>query len=208
MLETFFLHPEDYITAMQKPFDYVLTSNRYFADNKNWLWYPHGGSWIDFSLWGLHEKKKDVSLILSEKKSMRGHQLRHGIVERFGSLITDLYGYEDKRIRKFDGVAPYRFSVIIESEKAPGFFNEKLIDCFSVGTIPIYWGCTDLERFFDLDGVVEVESFEDVKGALESANDHAYKTFIKSAKVNLELAKNYRISEDWIYQNYPFLFRS
>jgi len=208
LLESFFLHPENYLAAMGKPFDYVLTSNRYFAENRSWLWHPHGGSWIDFNLWGMNEKKKNISLIRSEKKSMRGHQLRHEIAERFGNLITDTYGYDNKIIRKFDGVAPYRFSVIIENEKAPGYFTEKLIDCFSVGTIPIYWGCTDLERFFDLDGVVEVESFEDVNKAIESSNDRAYKTFLKSAKVNLELAKNYRIGEDWIYQNYPFLFRS
>src|SRR5258706_14079960 len=46
LLESFFLHPEDYLTAMDKNFDYVLTHNKYFSRNLGWLSYPKGGSWI------------------------------------------------------------------------------------------------------------------------------------------------------------------
>lgn len=207
ILESFFLHPENYLIAMQKPFDYVLTTNRYFETNRtNWLWYPHCGSWIAFDKWGLHEKTKNISLILSEKRSMRGHALRHEVVERFGKSIDDIYGYDHRRIAKFDGLAPYRYSVVIEPERCDGLFSEHLIDCISVGTIPIYWGCRDIGEFFVESGIVKVDNLDDIKDALDLLGEKDYKNYLDDVKLNLKMAEEYRIAEDWIFNQYPFLF--
>lgn len=202
--ESFFLHPENYTLVMGMDFDYVLTHNQYFVNNMDWLWQPHGGSWIAFDQWGMHEKTKNVSLILSEKKSMRGHRLRHEVVEKYGSKIDDVYGYDTCRVRKFDGLASYNYSVVIESERCPYFFSEKLIDCLSVGTVPIYWGCPDIGRFFDKAGIIQVDTLEQIGDVLTWL---PAKRNEKAIRANIEIAKNYRISEDWIYKNYPFLFK-
>ena len=210
--ESFFLHPENYWMALQKPFDYVLTHNRYWAENhelENWLWQPHGGSWIDLNRWGMQEKTHGVSMILSEKRSLPGHKLRHAVAEeyRFRNLIDAVYGYVNERVGKFDGLAPFQYSVVIESERCPGFFSEKLIDCMAVGTIPIYWGCQDVERYFDMSGVIRVEDMVGIEHALMLARDVDDMTWRKEAAArNMEKAKRYRISEDWIWEHYPFLF--
>lgn len=202
--ETFMLHPENYLEAMKKPFDAVLTHNRYFAQNLGWLWFPHGGSWIDFNLWGMHEKTKDVSLILSDKNSLPGHKLRHEVAKHFGDKL-DIFGLPE-RTRKFDCLAPYRYSIVIESERCAGFFSEKLIDCISVGTIPIYWGDPDVDRFFDNWGMIPFDELDDIERILTMTGDVTYRNCLGGMAKNLEFAKQYRISEDWILSHYPELF--
>lgn len=208
LLETFFLHPENYLTAMERPFDYVLTHNLYFAKHKdNWLWYPHGGSWIDFDQWGMHKKTKNVSILLSPKRTLKGHKLFHEVVERFGNLL-DVYGL-DGYTDKMEALAPYRYSVVIEAEKSESFFSEKLIDCLSVGTIPIYWGCPNIGDFFDALGMIQVDNLDQIDDWLTvvSVKDSEYYELRKKRiKANIEKARQYAIPEDWIFENYPFLF--
>jgi hypothetical protein len=210
LCESYFLHPENYITAMQKNFKYVLTHNWYFAENmkhKNWLWVPKGGSWIDFRRWGVHEKTKNVSLILSEKKSMVGHQMRHNVAEKYGALIDDVFGYDYNRVQKYDGLAPYRWSIVIQPERCDFFFNEALIDCFSVGTVPIYWGCPSIEQFFDGLGMEITRGEDDIRAVLEAIQSgRLLPPDSATLERNMLLGQNYRCVEDWIWKTYPFLF--
>jgi hypothetical protein len=205
LLETFFLHPENYMAALEKPFDYVLTHNQYFAQHKeNWLWYPHGGSWVGFDDWKVYDKSKLVSILLSPKQKLWGHKTFHKVVEKFGDKM-DIFGL-DYYANKLEALAPYRYAVIIEAERSDSFFSEKLIDCLSVGTIPIYWGCPNIGDFFDAQAFIEVESFPDLEYRLEHLSP-AFYTFVREKiENNLELAKDYRIPEDWIFTEYPFLF--
>lgn len=204
LLETFFLHPEDYVTATQVPFDYVLTHNAYFAQHKNWLWYPAGGSFVDFKHWGIHEKTKDVSILLSPKKQIWGHKKLHEVAERFKDRV-DVFGL-DRYTDKMEAIAPYRFSIVVEGEINDGYFAEKLIDCFAVGTIPIYWGCPKIGEYFDGSGIYRVEYINDIEFLLEKGDPIPYSQRMIGVENNLELAKKYRIPEDWIFDHYPFLF--
>ncbi|RPJ28022.1 MAG: hypothetical protein EHM33_05950 [Chloroflexi bacterium] len=204
LLETFFLHPENYLTALQKPFDYVLTHNSYFAKHKGWLWYPHGGSFVDFADWKVHEKSRNVSILLSPKQQLWGHKKFHEVVEKFGDKL-DVYGL-DGYVDKLTALAPYRFAVIVEAEQTHDFFSEKLIDCFAVGTIPIYLGCPNIDDFFDTRGIFWPENFEQISKAIDLADSYGYEMRLESVRYNLERAKQYRIPEDWIYDHYPFLF--
>jgi hypothetical protein len=205
--EPFFLHPENYLTVMGKQFDYVLTHDDTFVqNNRNWLWTPAGGSWVAFKDWGIKPKTKDVSIILSNKRSMRGHQLRHEVVEHCGDHL-DVMGL-DHPVTKVQGLADYRYSVIIENQKSRYWFTEKLIDAFALGTIPVYWGCPNIGKFFDERGIIEVDSLADIESVLESIDKRQYNAMLKYARDNLEIAREYAICEDWIFEHYPFLFEA
>lgn len=206
LLETFFLHPEDYLTALEKPFDYVLTHNMYFARHKeNWLWYPHGGSFVDFGNWKVHEKTKNISILLSPKKQLHGHKVFHEVAEKYRDLM-DVYGL-DGYADKMDAIAPYRFSVVVEAERAESFFSEKLLDCFAVGTIPIYLGCPNIGEFFNTNGIAEVSSIYEMEILLKRFEERHYISHLDCISSNLEFAKQYRLPEDWIYEHYPELFQ-
>lgn len=205
LLESFFLHPEDYATAMQKPFDYVLTSNAYFARNLGWLYYPKGGSWIRVDQWGLHEKDKDISMLLSPKTSMPGHKLAHAIANKFKDQI-DIFGL-DGWAEKQLALRSYRFSIVIEAERTPGFFSEKLVDCLSMGTIPIYWGDPEILDKFQMP-IASFDSLESIERFLKQNTNISNRYHIWSPLIdsNLETAQNYCIAEDNIWKQYPFLF--
>ena len=205
LLEPFSLHPEDYTSAMKKPFDAVLTHNLYFANINNWLWYPRGGSWIDREYWGAHKKSRNISILMSQKNTMTGHKFRHRIVEKLSGKIDDVFGLE-KWIAPLDALAAYRYSVVVENEKSSYWFTEKLLNCLLVGTIPIYWGCPGICNFFNTDGFLLVDTLDDVQDAIGIANQKYYKSHQKTITENIEIAKKYVVCEDWIFENYRHLF--
>jgi hypothetical protein len=204
--EPFFLHPDNYQIALEKPFDYVITHNRYFADNNhNWLWCNSAGSRISMNLWKMYEKTKDVSILLSHKKSMFGHRMRHDIVQMYGDKM-DVFGLDNYIPNKVEALAPYRFSFIIENESCPGGFSEKIIDCISTGTIPVYWGCPNISDYFDARGILQFETIHEIGEILTLLNEENYNNMLPYAKKNMEIIDKYTICEDYIYKEYPFLF--
>ena len=79
--------------------------------------------------------------------------------------------------------------------------TEKLVDCLITGTIPIYWGCPNVGDFFDTDGMIIVNNLEEVQAMVGTLNENEYIKRIEAVKKNLELAKQYAITEDWMYEN-------
>lgn len=211
LIEPFFLHPGNYTAALDGDFDFVLTHDDTFVANReNWLWYPAGGSWIAFDRWGIRPKTRNISMLLSNKRMTRGHRMRHEIIAAYGKMLDAVMGL-DKRVTTFEALADFRYSVIVENEKSRYWFTEKLIDALSVGTIPIYWGCPDIGRFFDSRGVIEFDDLADLGNILAwlkqpGVADEDYARRLPAAQNNLEVAKRYRVCEDWIFDHYPHLF--
>jgi len=209
LLEPRGLHPENYEIALEKDFDTILVhSYPLFRAIHKGIWrpmlYPYGGSWISFDKFGLNLKKKTewVSILLSEKDTMPGHKLRHEIADKFGDSIDVFRGIPNK----IEALASYKYSIIIESESAPYYFTEKLVDCLSIGTVPIYWGTPGLDKFFDTKGIIQVWNLKDIELALYMTNQRDYLSREKHILNNIKLARKYAICEDNIYSMYPELF--
>lgn len=204
--EPFFLHPENYAYLLENEFDYVLTHNRYFSDNnENWLWCPHGGSWIHLDDWKIYEKTKMASMLVSPKKMINGHRLRHEIAHMLLGKV-DIYG--NPRLQsKRTALIPYRFHVIVMNESCEGHFNEQIIDCMSTGTIPVIWGCPDIGRYFDENGIIRFDSNYSIEYIVDKLlSKELYIKLLPYAINNMKTAKRYRSSEDYVYETYPFLF--
>lgn len=209
LLEPFFMHPENYMLAMQKDFDAVLTHNRYFSTHlkdRHWLYYSHGGSWIAQKDWGFHPKKANISILLSDKESMAGHRLRHKILAVYGNRFDGIFGI-DRHVTPFEAYAPYRYSVVVENERAPGYFTEKLIDCLTVGTIPIYWGDPEIGEVFHDGGIRQFDGIDDLIFELDAAmKEKPYAESQEAIKTNWTIAQIYAVCEDRIHARYPHLF--
>ena len=66
---------------------------------------------------------------------------------------------------KLDFMAGCKFSICFEKLSSPWYLSEKLIDGFSAGTVPIYWGCTEASQYFNPAAFVnchDYKSFEEV----------------------------------------------
>lgn len=178
-------------------FDTVFTHQRHLLD-KGCFFYPIGGSRIRD--WGMFPKSKMTSILLSQKTGQEGHKLRHGAA-KLDRL--DAYG---------SGVGPfvpgpvalrdYRFSVVIENCRADYYFSEKLIDCISQGTVPIYWGCPSIANFFAPQGMILWQDLEELQAILKSLDSDDYEQRVPWLEENLKRAEDYRCAEDWIAREY------
>ena len=145
-----------------------------------------------------------MSLILSDKNTTLGQQLRWRIYNEFQ---IDAYGRGVNPIdSKLEALADYHYSVVVESCQLNYYFSEKLIDCLSCGTVPIYWGCPDIGRFFNPEGLITFESADELDYILlNMVSERDYISRLPAIEENLERARIYACAEDWLYKHYLFL---
>ncbi len=156
----------------------VMTYHRQLLDRiPNGLFLPYGTTWVPQYAELDLRKTKHMSLIASAKRDHVGHQLRHRLVEHVQSAGLDVTvlgrGYAPFE-QKSDGLAPYRFSVVIENAREPNYFSEKLMDAVLCETVPIYWGCPNIADFMDPAGMVICETEAEVQQAIAAATDAQY----------------------------------
>jgi hypothetical protein len=190
-----------YIESNNKSFEKVLTYEKSLIDKgENYEFYPHGGCWIAPEDQKIYHKTKNVSIIASSKNWTEGHKLRHDIISKARNIDVYGRGYNPVKYKK-EALQDYRFSIVIENCRKDYYFTEKLIDCFMTGTIPIYWGCPSIGKFFDTNGMIIVENHEDTLSFLQYADQELYDKKLEQLKNNFKIAKKYIMPENWIYQN-------
>ena len=163
---TFHRHFMIFAQIFNKRFRFILTSDQILlARAPNALFFPFGGTWIQN--WSDRDttKTRNLSLIASKKKSLPGHKLRHRVavwLARNG-MEADVVGRGYKPFDdKADGLAPYRYSVVIENCQERGYFTKKIIDALLLKTVPIYWGAPDIEKFFQVTIIIRVKVYPGV----------------------------------------------
>lgn len=148
---------------------------------------PFGTTWVPTVLDHRSAKTRRVSLIASTLRKMPGHRLRHRLADwatETGQDI-DLLGYAFKRLeRKAHGLIPYRFSLVIENSRTPGYFTEKLLDALYCDTVPIYWGAPDIGKYFDTRGMIVCESEAELRDAAARVTDADYERYMEFMRAN------------------------
>lgn len=126
-------------------------------------------------------KTKNISLIMSSKKMMPGHNRRMKIYERLRSDFGDSIDYFGHGINpvvyKEEGIAPYRFHICMENSSIPDYWTEKISDSFIGKAIPIYSGCTNLSKYFGDTGYFQfdIDNYNSLKSIiLEILKDPIY----------------------------------
>lgn len=119
-----------------------------------------------------------VSFLTSSKRQFPGHILRQEIFEKLPESIGNLKVVKhrsppiisDKRTI----LEPYMFSIVPENSRHSGYYSEKLIDCFIAKTMPIYWGCTDVAKHFNPEGIIQFTDWSDLYRKLEALGPRFY----------------------------------
>lgn len=105
-------------------------------------------------------KSKAISWIVGNATDLPGHIKRLSFlkfIQKDGSLDIDLFGRAVRYIEdKWGGLAPYRYSLAIENSSSPDYWTEKLADCFLSWTVPVYYGCTNLEKYFPKESFIRI----------------------------------------------------
>lgn len=161
-----------------------------------------GTSWIQN--YDLNTPKKfQISHLTGFKEITEGHILRKKVYYKQNRIKNpiDFYisqhgGVENSFNNKtlFELKNPLfdsQFHICIENSRQKNFFTEKLIDCLVTKTIPIYWGCENIENFFDTRGFIIANSFEDIINSCNSINENTYNEKAEFINKNFELSEKY-----------------
>jgi hypothetical protein len=62
---------------------------------------------------------------------------------------------------KLSVLKEYRFVVSYENSRLPGYVSEKLFDCLFTGSVPVYWGEPNIQRFVPAECFVDRQAFAD-----------------------------------------------
>ena len=92
---------------------------------------------------------------------------------------------------KIIGLGSYKFSVIIENQQIDNWFSEKLIDCLSVGTVPIYYGPSNINHFFDIRGILNFDTIDEFNHIIETIDDKTYEDLVPYIEKNYKESKKY-----------------
>lgn len=183
-------------------YDFLLTYDKELLDEypDKTKFYPFGGCWVKPENYGFPLKSELVSMIYSPKTQTSGHRLRHSIANIGG---IDLWGAGAGKPfdTKEEALSPYRFSIVIENTQNPYYFSEKLLDCMALGTIPLYYGATDIGSFFNEKGILTFTDLESLEGVLKSLSPELYAELLPYAEENQKLVRKYDTQEDWIFEH-------
>ena len=184
-------------------FDAIITTHEdVLRECSNSHLMEFGTSWIDnFDI--TTQKEFKVSHLTGHKDWTEGHRLRKKVYYKQDKIHIP----KDFYISKYGGVENHfnskvlgesknpmfdsQFHICIENTRQKNYFTEKVIDCFVTKTIPIYYGCENIEKFFDADGFYIANNFNDIIDICNSLDENSYQDKLKFVEKNFELAKKY-----------------
>ncbi|MFZ4724792.1 MAG: glycosyltransferase family 10 domain-containing protein [Paludibacter sp.] len=132
------------------------------------------------SLKRIHKNKK-ISIISSDLTLLSGHKKRFAFVNKMIGHFkdkVDVFGRGFNEIPdKFDALNNYQFSIAIENNVLNDYFTEKISECFLTYTMPIYFGCPNIEEYYDSKSFIkiDIDNYNEAIHTIESAmNSNVY----------------------------------
>lgn len=155
-----------------------------------------------------------VSMVIGDKRQTDGHQLRHEIWQRQDEItapknfyIGQLGGHHNgwrEAIPNIDNpwnwptlheskepLFDSMFHIVIENTRSRFWFTEKLIDCLLSKSVPIYWGCENVEDYFDVRGLLLATSADEIIAQANSITPKMYEALLPFIEINQARAKKY-----------------
>lgn len=203
------LHPENYERSweVRHKFDAILTHDQALldADPSKYCFTVRGGVWTPREQWGMYPKSRNVSMILSEKRTLPSHRLRHAIAD--ADLGIDLYGARGTAIGydKAQAYRDYRYAIVVDTSNERNWFSEHLLDAVAFGCVPIYWGCPNIGDYLDARAILPFATLDELAAILPLLTEQAYLNRLPSSRDNLACLPFYRVTEDWQADLYPSL---
>ena len=201
LIEPRALHPHQYdqIIQFEDDFDYILTyDTTLLSRGPKYVKYVVAQSRILTP--EIKPKNKLVSLIASNKFITEGHRFRHEIVKQFADKYNiELWGSAYRPFtNKEDALSDYYFSISIMNSRVDNFFTEVLVDNFRVGTVPIFWGCSNIGEYFDDRGIITFNTTSELESILTNLTPDDYYKRLDYIKQNLIISNDYISTDDII----------
>lgn len=115
-------------------------------------WQGDGLGYDDFKKLKEVPKEKLLSVFCSNKFFTEGHKARFNFCKKLKEHFKDQIDWFGAGINpidsKWNGIAPYKYHIVLENFNNPDYWTEKLIDPLMVITYPIYSGATNIDKYF------------------------------------------------------------
>lgn len=175
-------------------FDLILTYDDRLLHLPNAMEFCPVGSWIGNDC--VLDKKDEISFLMSSKINGEAYRMRFLIMYKY---------QQEKRIGPFDFRffrSPPRvpskniffqhakFNVACENQIMTNMFTEKLLDCFKTYTVPLYYGCTNIEKYFNPKGIIKFNSFDEFNDIV-NLTPSVYNDMLPYLHENYELGRPY-----------------
>ena len=195
--EYFGLH--DYAIKNHQLFSFILTWSDIVINNcENALFLPFGSPWVTSE----HDNIKEFKLTHLCGKLLKtyGHMLRHEILNRQNEFTIPInfyktYGkrfpFEEATKSKIELFSNSQFAVVIENTSHNGYFTEKLTDCLMLKTIPLYWGCSDIHKYFNTEAIIQFSNVDELICKCNKLTENVYGDKLDIVNENKELVKKY-----------------
>ena len=196
-------------------FSVILTWSQEILDKcDNSMFFPFGISWLDKEyVKNINQigKRFEVSFLCGAKQMIEGHHLRHRLYKRDDEITIPkqwYYTLPDYKfneghhtIIQYDGQSlgsekkklwESMFSICVENSSNRSYHTEKIIDAFLSKTIPIYWGCPNLEELgYDPRGFIYCTNEDEIIEAVNKLTPEFYTQNMEAINYNYTVALYY-----------------
>jgi FkbM family methyltransferase len=160
------------------------------------------------------EKTFEISYLCGANKKIDGHFRRHRIFDRQGEVkipkkfwmtLPD-FDHNTGKVMDMSGKnvvwEDSMFSLCMENSTHHGYFTEKVLDAFLTRTVPVYWGCKDLDKYFDSRGFIKCETEDEIIEKINNLTEEDYHSRKEYIDKNFKLAQHYsdmvKRLKDWL----------
>ncbi|MBO6088105.1 hypothetical protein J6P92_07170 [bacterium] len=214
LIESETIVPEDYNIfkkhkGLEKDFDLIFTySDRILQTVDNARLVPlnafNFAKEFDDTLY--LRKSKNISMLSSNKAMCDMHKFRinlayqcknSGLVDTFGTFDGGARVPDDAEVFK-----DYRYAVCVENDITPYYFTERLMLLFALQTVPVYLGATKIDKFFNPDGIIQINKNSDIEKVLKMCTKEEYERRLPAISENYEKSKKYANPFDYMAEKY------
>lgn len=142
-------------------------------------------------------KKAEVTMLMSSKRMTHSHLFRFKAADTLQNLPVpqgmEFWFYRSPpRLPVKDAILENAmFHVAMENQCMNNMFTEKLLDCFVTKTVPVYYGCHNLEKFFNPAGVLRFYDASQLSSIYTSLSPALYQQMLPAVEENYIRAQEY-----------------
>ena len=193
-------------TNYKSAYDYIFTYDQEILNtNEKAIPFLCINTWI--SNYIFKEKIFGISTLIGGKTNnlLEGYNIRHQLWNKQNQIKISkqfylssyskykLINYENQLVlgdNKND-MFDTQYHIAIENTSYKNMFTEKLIDCFQTKTIPIYYGCSNISDYFNIDGIMIAYNIDDIINICNNVKPDYYESKIEAIEDNYNRSMKY-----------------
>lgn len=211
-----------YLPQVQQCFSKIYTWDDSLVDGKTYFKFHYPVLTPMVNELPSFEEKKLCTLVASDLQSTYDNELysqRKEVVRYFEKVNEEgfeFYGrrwdptlykhYKGPIDDKIGTIKNYRFTICYENTHGTlGYVTEKIFDCFTAGSIPVYWGASNIDWYVPKDCFIDRREFsnlEELHLFMKSMTKETYEGYLARIKAFLQSDQAKKFSFDHLADDF------